>query len=106
MDQAQQQITTVIIQVIFYSGIAAPLVIAAFWKWWRSELGWSIVAKTIALSLALFPAMLFYWLGPTAFTTSGGLRWFSIAALGAVPLIVWWRVWVIYKAQRDGASHT
>ena len=106
MDQLQSLVSLVIVQAIFYSGFAAPAVMATFWPWWRSELGWSIVAKTLALSLALLPAMLLYWLGPSAFTTSSALRWFAIGALGFVPLIVWWRVWVIYKAQRDGARHT
>ena len=105
MDQLQSLVSLVIVQAIFYSGFAAPAVMATFWPWWRSELGWSIVAKTFALSLALLPAMLLYWLGPTTFTTSSALRWFSIAALGAVPLIVWWRVWVIYRFQRDGSKH-
>ena len=95
----------VIIQVIFYSGLIAPAVMATFWPWWRSELGWSITAKTFALSLALLPAMLVYWFGLNAITGSDALRWFSLTALAAVPVIVWWRVWVIYKAQRDGAKH-
>ena len=45
MDTAEAQVTQVIIQVIFYSGLLAPAVMATFWPWWRSELGWSIVEK-------------------------------------------------------------
>lgn len=105
MDHLQALVSTIVIQVIFYSGLAAPAVMASFWVWWRSELGWSIVAKTLALSLALLPAMFLYWFGPTAFTTSDALRWFSIVALAAVPVILWWRVWVIFKTQRKGARH-
>jgi len=99
----QATVTQWIIQAIFYSGLAAPLAIATFWRWWESELGISICAKTIALSLALVPAMFLYWFGPTALTRSDALRWFSIVCLGLVPLIIWWRVWVIYKAQRRGS---
>ena len=51
----ESQAYQVIMQVIFYSGFAAPAVLATFWRWWRSELGWSIAAKMIALSLALLP---------------------------------------------------
>ena len=105
MDTAEAPVTQVIIQVIFYSGLIAPAVTATFWPWWRSELGWSITAKMLALSLALLPAMLLYWFGLNAFTSSDVLRWFSITALAAVPVIIWWRVWVIFKAQRDGARH-
>lgn len=99
------QVTLIIIQVIFYSGLTAPMVMELFWRWHRSELGWSIAAKTIALSLALSPAMLVYWFGVNALTTSDVLRWFSIVMLALVPLIIWWRVWVVYKQQRDGARH-
>lgn len=103
MSPLQQQITTVVIQVIFYSGLAVPAVLALFWPWWRSELGWSIVAKTICLSLALLGAMLTYWFGPVGFTRSAFLQWFTIAALAAVPVVLWWRVWVIFKTQRSGS---
>ena len=102
---AQARVSLIVIQVIFYSGFAAPAVMATFWPWWRSELGWSIVAKTLALTLALLPAMLIYWFGFNTFTDSRAMQWFSICALAAVPVIVWWRVWVIFKAQRDGARH-
>ena len=105
MDTAEAQVTQVIIQVIFYSGILAPAVTATFWPWWRSELGWTISAKMLALSMAILPAMLLFWFGPSAFVTSDVLRWFSITALAAVPVIIWWRVWVIFKAQRNGSRH-
>ena len=105
MDRLQAQVSEVIIQVIFWSGITAPLVMALFWRWWRTELGWSIVAKTLALSLALLMTVLVIWFGPSALTRSAVLQWFTVAALGAVPVILWWRVWVIYKTQRDGSKH-
>ena len=101
----EAQVARVIIQVIFYSGILAPMAMSWFWPWWRSELGWSIVAKTLALSMALLPAMLVYWFGLNTITSSPALRWFSLTALAAVPVIVWWRVWVIFKAQRDGSRN-
>lgn len=104
MTQLQSQVTQVIIQMIFWSGIIAPLVMRTFWPWERSELGWSIVAKTLALSLALLMTVLAYYFGP-AFLHYAVLTWFSIIMLAAVPVILWWRVWVIYKNQRDGARH-
>lgn len=105
MDALELQVSRIIIQVIFYSGIAAPAVLAAFWPWWRSELGWSIVAKTLALSLALLGSMLMYWLGPASVARSPVVQWFTLVMLAAVPVIIWWRVWVIWKTQRDGTRH-
>ena len=101
----QDRVALIIIQVIFYSGFAAPIVMATFWPWWRSELGWSIVAKTLALSCALLGVMLVYWFGPTDFAQSAFMQWFTVVALAAVPVALWWRVWVIFKTQRDGAGH-
>ena len=106
MSTLQAQVAAVIVQVIFYSGFAAPAVMAAFWPWWRSELGWSIVAKTLCLSLALLGAMLESWFGPADFERSAVLQWFTLTMLAAIPVIVWWRVWVIFKAQREGSKHT
>lgn len=105
MDALEVQVSQIIIQVIFYSGIAAPIVLGLFWKWWRSELGWSIVAKTLALSLALTGTMLIYWFGPTGVARSDAMQWFTLVMLAAVPVILWWRVWVIWKTQRSGARH-
>ena len=104
MDSLQQQITLVVIQVIFYSGIAVPAVMATFWPWWRSKLGWSIVAKTLCLSMALLRSMLIYWLGP-AVADSAFRKWFTVVMLAAVPVILWWRVQVIFETQRDGSRH-
>jgi ABC-type molybdate transport system permease subunit len=105
VDALQVQISQIIIQVIFYSGIAEATALALFWKWWRSELGWSIVAMTLSLSLALLGIMLVYWFGPNGVTRSPVVQWFTLVMLAAVPVITWWRVWVIYKAQRRGARH-
>lgn len=105
MSVLQQHIAAVIIHVIFWSGLVAPAVLATFWPWWRSELGWSICAKTIALSLVLVPAELETWFGSADFEHSQALQWFSLAALAAIPVIVWWRVWVIFKTQREGSRH-
>jgi hypothetical protein len=105
VDALQVQVSQIILQVIFYSGIAAPAVLALFWKWWRSELGWSITAKMLALSMALFGTMLMFWFGPSGVTRSPVVQWFTLVALAAVPCIIWWRVWVVYKTQRDSIRH-
>ncbi len=105
MRTAEMVAGTVAIQAIFYSGLAAPAVMALFWRWYRTRLGWSVAAKTIALSLALVPAMIKYWLGPAAFVRSDAVTWFTITMLYVVPAVVWWRVYEIYRVQRRGGPH-
>jgi hypothetical protein len=105
VDALEIRISQVEIQVIFYSGLAAPIVMSLFWRWWRSELGWSIIAKTLALSMTLLSLMLAYWFGPLSVARSPEMQWFTLVMLAAIPVIIWWRVWVIYRTQRDGALH-
>jgi hypothetical protein len=98
-------VTEIAVQIIFWSGLAAPAVLGLFWPWWRSELGWSITAKTLALSGTLVSIMIYYLFGPGVLADSAALRWFTIIMLYTIPAIIWWRVWVIYKTQRDGTRH-
>jgi hypothetical protein len=105
VDGLEIRVSQIEIQAIFYSGLAAPIVMGLFWRWWRSELGWSIIAKTLALSLALLGAMLIYWFGPVSVGRSEGMQWFTLVMLAAIPVIIWWRVLVIWKTQRYGARH-
>jgi hypothetical protein len=102
---AEAVASQIAIQMIFYSGLAAPMVMLTFWRWNTSRLGWSITAKTIALSLALLPAMLVYWFGLSSLTNSDFLRWFTIVMLYLVPVIIWWRVYEVWRVQRRGGQH-
>lgn len=88
------------IQGVFYSALLFVLAVSTFWPWWKSQLGWSIVAKSIALAIAVFPAMLAYWFGPQVYTRALWLRWAAIGALWTIPLILAWRLAVIWQAQR------
>jgi len=92
-------------QVIFYVNIAFLAGVSLIWPWWRDQLGWSIIAKTVALSIVLLPAMLFVWFGPNAFTQAPWLAWVSAWSLFLVPAALIWRFVVIYRIQREGASH-
>ena len=90
---------TVAVQGIFYSALLFPLVVATFWPWWKSELGWSIVAADVAYAVAVFPAMLSYWFG---ITLPAWLLWASVVALWLVPPVVAWRASVLWRVQRGG----
>jgi len=101
----QPDVASVGVQVIFYVNIAFIAGVSLFWPWWRDQLGWSIIAKTAALSVVLLPAMLFIWFGPNAFTSARWLSWFATWALFLVPAALVWRFVVIFRIQRKGASH-
>lgn len=85
---------------IFYSALGFIAAVSVFWPWWKSQLGWSIVAKSLALALAVFPAMLTYWFGAGVYARAPWLGWVAVGALWAVPPILAWRVAVIWQAQR------
>ena len=87
------------VEGIFYSALGFVAVVSFFWPWWKSQLGWSIVAKSLALALAVFPAMLAYWLGPGVARVAW-LQWTALGALWVIPPILVWRLVVIWQAQR------
>ena len=101
----QAAVASVAIQVIFYVNVAFIAGVSFVWPWWRDQLGWSIIAKTAALSVVLFPSMLYFWFGSNAFTQAPWLSWFSTWALFLVPAALVWRFIVIFRIQRQGASH-
>lgn len=88
------------VQGIFYSALGFVLVVSLYWPWWKSALGWSIVAKSLALALAVFPAMLVYWFGPRVYVDAPWLRWMAVAVLWLIPPILAWRAIIIWHAQR------
>ena len=85
---------------IFYSAVGFVIAVSFFWPWWRSQLGWSIVAKSLALAAAVLPSMLVYWFGAGVYADVPWLAWVAIGALWLVPPILAWRVAVIWHAQR------
>lgn len=98
----QQLAAQIAIEGIFYSGVAFIIAVSLFWPWWKSQLGWTIIAKTVTLSLAVLPAMLMYWFG---IGTPRWLMYVSILALWAIPPILAWRAIVLWRVQRHGLEH-
>ena len=87
------------IEAIFYSSIGFVILLSTFWAWWRTQLGWSIIAKSIALAMAVLPGMLVIWFG---ITVTAPLQWVTLCALWAVPVILGWRLAVLWLIQRGG----
>ena len=89
------------VQGIFYSTLAFVIAVSTFWPWWKSQLGWTIIAKSLALTGAVVPAMLVYWFGVKV---PVWLSWVSVIILWAIPPILAWRAYVIWKVQRKGST--
>ena len=88
------------VESVFYSALLFVAVISAYWPWWKSQIGWSIVAKSLALALAILPAMIAYWFGPRVYHEVPWLGWVTVTALWLVPPILAWRAVVIWHVQR------
>ena len=93
------------VRALFWSVIGFVIAVSTFWPWWKSQLGWSIVAKSLALAIAVLPAMLVYWFGPAVYADAPWLQWVSVIGLWLVPPILAWRALVIWQAQRKSPRH-
>jgi hypothetical protein len=93
--------------VVWASGVAFwvclfwPAVIRLFWPWHRDEWGWNMVIKTELIAIALLSTTLHYEFGIQPGLV---LEWIAVAAVTAIPVVVTWRTWIIYRAQQAGAS--
>lgn len=101
---AQRLVAEIAVQAIFYGSVLFIAAVSTFWPWWRTQLGWTIIAKSAALALAVMPAMFIYWFGRNTFTQSDWLGWVSVGALLMVPPILAWRGIVLWRVQRHGAE--
>ena len=99
---SQQTALRIDIQAIFYTSLLFTVAVSTFWPWWRSQLGWSIIAKSLALTVAVLPAMIAYWFGPAIYARNPWLGWLSIGAMATIPAILAWRAWVLWQVQRKG----
>lgn len=94
---------TAAIQCVFYTSLAFVVLISLFWSWWKTQLGWTIALKSLAIAAAVFLEMLEVWFGPGFVRDHPGLETVSIVSLFCVPLILIWRLVVLYRIQRAGA---
>lgn len=96
--QLLADLSRIAINVIFWSGIAFPILIGVFWPWWKSSWGWNIVSLEIALSLALVGSILqIDWgLRTTNLLLFG---WLTVVSLWLVPIVVGWRTVIILREQ-------
>jgi hypothetical protein len=93
--------TQIGVEAVFYTALAFTAAVSCFWPWWKSQLGWTIVAKSLALAVATLPAMLFYWYSGRS---PAWLDWVSVCALWSIPVILAWRAYVLWQVQRSGGQ--
>lgn len=89
------------IGVAFWVCLLWPLGVRFFWPWQRDAWGWNMVLKTEMIAVALLPAILRVEFGVQP---GLGLLWVAVVAVTLIPLVILWRTWIIYKAQRSGAD--
>lgn len=93
-----RDLSKIAVNVIFWSGIAFPIVIGPFWPWWKSSWGWNMVSLEGALSLALISSILQIDFGLR--TTNVLLfLWLTVVSLWIVPAVVIWRTVIILRQQ-------
>jgi hypothetical protein len=101
----QDQAITLAFKVV---EVASVVTIGAFvacysaWaRWWENAIGRTIVAKDMALILVLLPSILSIFLHFNRLT-SHVAAWFDLASLGAIPVIMVWRIIVWRKIHKAG----
>jgi hypothetical protein len=85
----------------FLASAFFPVSVSFFYPWWETALGWNLVSLDGALALALLPSFLHQMFGVNI--TSVWFLYLIAVSISAIPPIVLWRTWIIYRAQRAGA---
>lgn len=76
------------------------VVYSAVDRWWRHQVGWTMVGLDFALFLILVPSLLHYVWGLNL--GQPGFAWYYAGTLFASGLITLWRAWVICWVQVRG----
>ena len=98
-----QQVAIYGIQVGFWVAVAFPVVSAFFWPWWRHAWGMTIVALDVAIALALLVSVMTLEFGLVLGSTPGYvLAWTEAFSLWAIPAIIVWRAFLVFRTQRRG----
>jgi len=91
-------VQTLSLHATFWTALAFCAGVSVFWPWWKTDLGWTIVLKTLCLAIILLP----YELRTLFHVDNGatGFQWMATIAFAAIPLIIAWRFAVILAIQR------
>jgi hypothetical protein len=92
-----------VVMVAFWVVFLLPAGLATFWRWWETYFGWSIVLMDLPVVLALSPDALHRLFNLDVDTLF--FQWFVVAAIGLVPIVTIWRMWVLLETQRGGKRY-
>lgn len=98
-------VTWWIINFITWSSFAFPVLTWPFWNWSESMWGRNLVAYEVCLGLGFIGATVRHdWGIPSALHGPAfyAVEWLQTISLAFVPLIISWRVIIIWKTQRAG----
>lgn len=85
----------------FFSAVAFVALYSILAAWWRTALGRSIVALDTAVAMTVAPSVLHFLFGVTSLK-SETFAYFTLAAFSAIPLIIVWRGWMLWRLQVNG----
>jgi hypothetical protein len=87
--------------VAFCVSLILPFALMPIWKWWKDSFGVSLQLKDFLVAGALLASFLHF-----VFGINPEEIWFGYVrniAISAIPFVLAWRFWIIWKEQRDGA---
>lgn len=91
------------LNIICWTSIAFPLIIATFWPWWESDWGRNLVSKVACLGLAVVGTVIKHdWGFPQRFFYE--FAWLQALSLNLVAPILIWRIVLIWRKQRSAVE--
>jgi hypothetical protein len=87
---------TAFIVCLAFPAVGLPKI--GFWPWYKSEWGWNIVSLEEAITLALLPVWIRRFIHLDVSPLIWG--WIDAVSIWMIPVIVLWRVYIIWKTQR------
>jgi len=102
--RVQADVTDIVIQATFWSGLVFVLLIGRAWPWWRHWYGRAAITVDMLLTLAFLGAVVRLTFG---LRPAGWMTWLGLSALGLVPLrtvaLAATVIWLQVKARRSPA---
>jgi hypothetical protein len=88
------------VPAIFWAGIAFVLLYTILAPWWKNSFGRALVAMDLAVSAALFPAVLSTEFGVQMFSAEF-IAWLEVAAFSVVFVVIMSRMYLLAKVNKD-----
>lgn len=85
----------------FFSLLGWVAIYTSLAKWWRNDIGRTLVVKTSLIALVLVPTILSLFFHFNRLT-SHLAGWFDVVMLGLVAPVMWWRSAVFLRLGKSG----